>query len=187
MSINYKYLTLLISGMDPIECILGRRSIRKYVEGEAGRVKDEHLKLILECAIFAPSAGNLQPWKFYVVRNKKIKEELAAAAYNQRFIAQADVCVVVVAIPKISGRFYGARGEKLYCIQDTAAAVENILLASYALGYGSCWVGAFNENQVRKILNLSEGEMPVALVSIGVPRENSSAPARKKDVFIFIE
>lgn len=172
--------------MEAIECIKGRRSVRRYKEGVEGKVKEEDLQTILDCAIMAPSAGNLQPWKFYIIRNREIKEELAAAAYGQDFIAQADVCIVVVAMPEISSRVYGSRGEKLYCIQDTAAAIQNILLAAHALGYGSCWVGAFNENKVRNILSIPQKEIPVALIPIGVPDESPRAPRRKKDVFYFI-
>ena len=169
--------------MNALDCIFKRRSIRKYREG---KVKDEDLKKILEAAIMAPSAGNLQPWKFYIVRNLNIKRELTRAAYNQEFIYQADVCIVVVAIPDISARVYGERGAKLYCIQDTAAAVQNILLASTALGYGTCWVGAFNESMVREILKLPPEERPVAMIPIGIPAVDPLPPQRKRDVFVFL-
>jgi len=169
--------------MDALECIYRRRSVRKYAEG---KVKDEDLKKILEAAIMAPSAGNLQPWKFYIVRNINVKRELTRAAYNQEFIYQADVCIVVVAIPEISAKVYGERGEKLYCIQDTAAAVQNILLASKALGYGTCWVGAFNESMAREILHLPPNERPVAMIPIGIPAEDPPPRKRKRDVFVFI-
>ncbi len=169
--------------MDALECIYGRRSVRKYARG---RVRDEDLKKILEAAIMAPSAGNLQPWKFYIVRNINVKRELMRAAYNQEFIYQADVCIVVVAIPHLSGRVYGERGETLYCIQDTAAAIQNILLASKALGYGTCWVGAFNESMVREILKLPPKERPVAIIPIGIPAEDPLPPRRKRDVFVFV-
>ena len=115
-----------------------RCSVRRY---QATPVPEEAIGQLLEAARWAPSAGNLQPWFFYVVRSQGVKECLAAAALEQRFIAQAPVVIVVCAEPERSARVYGERGRRLYCYQDTAAAVQNILLAATAMGLGTCWVG----------------------------------------------
>lgn len=122
----------------------------------------------MEAARWAPSAGNLQPWMFLVVRSSAVKEQLAAAAFNQRFVAQAPVVIAVVALAAVAAP-YGRRGRELYMIQDTAAAIQNMLLAAHALGLGTCWVGAFDDDAVANVLGLKEGERPVALIPVGEP------------------
>ena len=122
--------------MDFWQVIEERHSVRDF---DAGRdVRPEMLQRILETAIRAPSAGNCQPWHFVVVRSEQTKGLLAQAAYGQWFVAQAPVVIVVCADPSRSARRYGSRGTQLYCLQDTAAATEHILLAVTALGLGAC-------------------------------------------------
>ncbi len=169
--------------MDVLEAIHRRRSVRRY---SPEPVSEEHLHEILRAAIAAPSAGNIQPWKFYIVREFALRRALAEAAYGQTFIEEAPVCIVVVAIPEMSARRYGDRGWSLYSIQDTAAAVQNILLAATSLGYGTCWVGAFSEEAVAKALNLPDGERPVAMVPLGRPAESPPPRPRKGDVFVWL-
>jgi nitroreductase len=169
--------------MDTLEAIHRRRSVRKY---RPEPVPEDDLRAILNAAISAPSAGNIQPWKFYIVREHGLRRALAEAAYGQTFIEEAPVCIVVVAIPEMSAKRYGDRGWGLYCIQDTAAAVQNILLASTALGYGTCWVGAFSEDAVVRVLNLPEGERPVAMVPVGKPAESPPPRPRRRDVFVWL-
>ncbi len=161
--------------MDFLEIIKSRKSVRKFKKGEISKEKIEE---ILKCAISAPSAGNLQPWIFIVVEDNKIKQELASAALNQKFIAEASVVIVACANIETTTSWYGERGN-LYYAQDVAAAVENILIAAHALGLGACWVGAFYENEVSKILNLPENIRPLAIVPIGYPEEKAVKPERK--------
>jgi SagB-type dehydrogenase family enzyme len=89
------------------------------------------------------------------------------AALGQSFITQAPVVLVICAVPEESAERYGERGATLYALQDTAAMTQNILLASHALGYGSCWVGAFNEDEVRKVLKIPENMRPVSIIPVG--------------------
>ena len=154
--------------MDVFECIVTRRSVRSY---EKKDVPNELIGQILEAGVRAPSAGNLQPWEFIVVKDIEIKKELASAALRQRHVEEAPVVIVVCADPGKSAERYGERGKSLYCIQDTAAAVENMLLTANSLGLGTCWVGAFEEDEVRKILNIPQKLKPVALITVGFPRE----------------
>lgn len=142
-------------------------------------VSEEALAYLLEAARWAPSAGNLQPWRFLVVRQAALRAALAAAAAGQRFVAEAPLLVVVCAVPAESARGYGERGASLYCLQDTAAAVENLLLAATELGLGSCWVGAFDERRVASVLGLEEGVRPVALVAVGSPAEEAPRRSRR--------
>lgn len=159
-----------------MDVIKGRRSIRRFKRGE--KVSEEDLKKILEAATYAPSAGNRQPWEFIIVENEDTKNKLAEAAYNQTWITEAPIIIVVCANEERSASRYGERGRTLYCIQDTAAAIQNMLLMAHSLGYGTCWVGAFNENEVRRILNIPIGVRPVAIIPIGKPDEKPTMPPR---------
>jgi len=152
--------------VDVIEAIKKRRSIRKFKEMP---VPDEILKEILECARLAPSAGNRQPWVFVVVRDQTLKEKLVQAAGNQVFLAQAPVVIVVCGDAEVSGARYEDRGRTLYVIQDTAAAVTNIMLSATSFGLGTCWVGAFRESLVRDALDLPSNLRPLAMVPVGYP------------------
>lgn len=154
--------------MDVFEAIKTRRSIRAFTQ-EA--VSDKKIEMILDAARSAPSAGNIQPWIFIVVKNPNMKRRISEAALNQFFIEEAPVVIVVCADQERSRMGYGSRGANLYCIQDTAAATQNILLAAHSLGLGACWVGAFDEEEVRRILRFPRGVRPVAIVPIGHPAE----------------
>jgi len=154
--------------LDVFEAIKTRRSIRAFTREE---ISDEEIEKILDAARWAPSAGNIQPWIFVIVRKPNIKRRISEAALNQFFIEEAPVVIVVCADQERSRMGYGNRGVNLYCIQDTAAATQNILLAAHALGLGACWVGAFDEEEVRFILRAPRRVRPVAIVPIGHPAE----------------
>ena len=155
--------------MDFWEVINRRRSVRAYERHRP--VPEELIRQLLQAAIRAPSAGNRQPWHFIVVRDGTTKVGLASAAYAQHFVAQAPVVIVVCADANRSAARYGRRGWELYCLQDTAAGTENLLLAAVALGLGACWVGAFDERAVASALSLEGHLRPVALIPIGYPAE----------------
>lgn len=161
--------------MDLFEAIKGRRSVRSY---KSDRVPDEVLNRVLEAARWAPSAGNRQPWEFIVVRDPTVKRYLRDSALGQSFIEEAPVVVVVCANELRSAGIYGDRGRRLYCLLDAAAAVQNMLLAAHALGLGTCWVGAFEDEMVVKVLNLPFGVRPVAIVPLGYPDEAPQPPPR---------
>ncbi|MEM3459526.1 MAG: nitroreductase family protein [Candidatus Bathyarchaeia archaeon] len=154
--------------MDVLEAIKGRRSIRAF---ESRNVPDELVEKLIDAARWAPSAGNIQPWEFVVVRKSEIKRMLAEAALNQSFIEEAPVVIVVCANENRSMQGYGVRGKTLYCIQDTAAAIQNIHLTAYSLGLGTCWVGAFKEEKAKEILKAPQGIRPVAIIPVGYPAE----------------
>lgn len=160
--------------IDVFEAVKNRRSIRKFQSTPLGR---ETLELLLDAARWAPSAGNLQPWVFIVVTNEATRAALAEAAYREEFVAQAPAVIAVVAAPPADSP-YRERGRSLYCLQDTAAAVQNILLTAYALGLGTCWVGAFDEDDVAEVLALGPGERPVALIAVGEPAQKGSSTRR---------
>jgi nitroreductase len=161
--------------MEVLEAIKGRRSVRSF---RPDPIPEKDLRTILEAAVMAPSAGNCQPWEFVIVREEERKRRLAEAAHGQDFIAEAPVVVVVCAnVPRSSAR-YGRRGEGLYCIQDTAAAVQNMLLTAHSLGYGTCWIGSFEDEEVARVVEAPRGVRPVAVIPIGRPAEKPRAPPR---------
>jgi nitroreductase len=147
---------------------------------ETVQIDDATVTRILESAISAPSAGNRQCWHFIVVRDEILRQRLAIEAGHQLFIAKAPVVIVVCADMENAAGGYGARGSALYCIQETAAAIENMLLTVVSLGLGSCWIGAFNEAVASEILELPENLRPVAMLPIGALGEVSKRiPTRK--------
>lgn len=154
---------------DIIAAIEERSSIRSFTPED---IPEPTITRLIEAARRAPSAGNIQPWQFIVVKNPDLRKTIATYAYDQDFIRGAPVIIVVCAEPQRSGERYGKRGSDLYCLQDTAAAIENLLLAATGYGLGSCWVGAFDENGVRNILQLDEEKRPVAIIAIGHPAED---------------
>lgn len=159
---------------DCISMILTRRSIRNFLPDP---IPDSDLNEILNAGCSAPSAGNCQPWRVVVVRNASCKEQLASCAGGQTFMTQAPVVLVICAVAAESAERYGIRGEELYVLQDTAALTNTILLAAHSLGYGSCWIGAFNEEGVSRTLRLPKDMRPVAMVPLG--KLDGGPPARR--------
>ncbi len=167
-----------------LEVLKGRRSVRAFLSDP---IPEEHLRMLLEAVRWAPSAGNIQPWRVYLVRDEGVKKQLVIAAYGQRFIAEAPVVFVLAGLPELSGKVYGERGRRLYVIQDVAAATQNLILMAYSLGYGSCWVGAFDERAVSEALDIPEDVVPLCIVPVGRPRRIPKAPRRKHiEEFVFV-
>lgn len=161
---------------DKLDFIFNRHSCR-YFSQEPLREGD--IELLMESLRWAPSAGNMQPWFFYVVKNEEVRENLAWAAYGQTFISEAPVVFVICADAEESASRYGHRGRSLYCIQDTAAAAENLLLSATALGYGSCWVGAFDEDRARRVFEIPDNLRPVAIIPVGYAKGYDMFTSRK--------
>lgn len=153
-----------------------RQSIRRF---KRNPIEEEKLTKILEAANSAPSAGNLQAYKIFVVRNQSKKEALAEAALGQTFIAKAPVILVFCADAERSAKRYGQRGADLYSLQDATIAASYAQLAVVDLGLGSVWVGAFNEDEVREIVNLSQNYLPVCILPIGYPDERPTRKTRR--------
>ncbi|MBN2493217.1 MAG: nitroreductase family protein [Deltaproteobacteria bacterium] len=152
-----------------------RRSVRSF-RPEA--IDDRTIARLLTAATWAPTAGNAQPWYFYVTREEYVRRKLAEAALGQVFVAQAPMVIICCADLERARAAYKLRGETLYCIQDTAAATQNLLLMAHALGLGACWVGAFDENAVIDVLYLPKHHRPLALVPVGYPAQNPVDPGR---------
>jgi len=159
-----------------ISIIKNRRSVRKYKKKE---VDIELIIKVLESASYAPSTGNYQPWEFIVVRNPEIKKHLVEACYNQKWMLDASVFIVACINSRLAGAVYGERGLRLYGVQSVAAAIENMLLAAESLGLATCWVGAFSEIMVSKILECPDYARPCAVITLGYSDEKPSIPIRQ--------
>lgn len=158
----------ILTNMDFWEALQKRHCIRDFDENK--KVSNEQIKKLIIAAKTAPSAGDVQDWEFKIVKENVVKKQLVNIAWNQDFIAQASVVIVVCINFSKTDSDYGKRGIELYSIQDTAAATQNILLAATALGLGACWVGAFDEDRVKEILNLEDNLRPVVIVPVGYPK-----------------
>lgn len=171
--------------MDFKDLSLSRRSIRSF---KPDNISDEYILSIIRSAVYAPSAGNCQPWHFYIINDKEIKQSIAEKACRQSFISTAPIIIVVCTETKRNEQRYGMRGKNLYSIQDTAAAIQNILLQAEDLGLGGCWCGAFDDDILSDMLNLTKDRHPVAVVPIGYPNHKASAPKRRPldEVMTFI-
>ncbi len=165
------------SQMDVLEVIFTRRSIRRYRDIP---VEWDKVGRILEAGRAAPSAGNLQGWKFVVITDPVKIKQLAEASLQQYWMASAKVHIIVVAQFEKARRFYGVRGERLYTIQDCAAACQNMLLAAHYLGLGACWVGAFDEDGVKRTAGIPEEARPQAIITLGYPDEEPPVPTKYK-------
>ena len=155
-----------------LEAIKKRQSVRSYLSKE---IPGELLQQVLEAGRVAPSACNNQPWKFIVVRDKNLKERLVSACKNQKFVGEASVVIVGCAI---NPSYKMGNGEYSYTI-DLAIALEHMSLQAVALGLGTCWIGAFYQNQVKEILEIPDDISVVALMPLGFPQALGAKRGRK--------
>ncbi len=158
--------------MDVYEAIRTRKSVRAYLDRE---VPEDVLLRILEAARLAPSARNRQEWRFVVVRNEETRRKLAVAARNQAFVAQAPV--VLACCAETDGHVMTC-GQACYPI-DVAIAIDHMTLCAVEEGLGTCWIGAFYEDQVKEILEIPEEVRVVELLTLGYPQDPSPVPKRR--------
>lgn len=157
--------------MNVHQAIKTRRSVRSY---KAELVPEEKLKKVLEVARLAPSAHNEQEWKFVVVRDAERREQLSEAA-GQGFISEAPVIIVAVALEPEEVMSSGVPN---YAI-DLAIAVDHMTLAAIEEGLGTCWVGAFSQEKVKKVLGIPERYKVVVLLPLGFPADKPGPKSRK--------
>ncbi|MBI4151063.1 nitroreductase family protein [Candidatus Woesearchaeota archaeon] len=161
--------------LSALEAIRSRRSIRKYLDLP---IEFEKVGRILDAGRLAPSAGNLQPWKFILVIAPEQRGEIAEACLQQFWMMQAPVHIVVCVEPKKSERYYGKRGEELYALLDGGCAIENMLLAAHAQHLGACAVSAFDEAMLRRACNIPDNIEPIAVITVGYADEKPVAPLK---------
>lgn len=158
--------------MDVYEAIQLRKSVRAFQNKD---VSEEIIRRLLEAARFAPSASNRQEWRFVVVRDPKTREKLSQAACKQAFVAEAPV---VVACCAETDNHIMSCSQLCYPI-DVAIAIDHITLCAVAEGLGTCWIGAFYEDDVRKILGIPSHIRVVELLVIGYPKDPAQLEKRR--------
>jgi len=158
--------------MDVYTAISQRSSIRAY---QSSDVEEDKLKKILEAARLAPSASNRQDWKFIIVKAKETKRKLAEASFGQSFIGEAPVVIVACGTePKA----IMACGQPAYTV-DVSIAFSFMILLAYELGLGTCWIGAFKEDEIKKILKIPKEIRVVAMTPLGYPNQPTLPKSRK--------
>jgi nitroreductase len=163
--------------MEVLDCIRSRRSIRRYQDQP---LDWEKVGRVLEAGINAPTAGNLQDFKFIVVLEQERRNNIASACLQQTWIAEAPVIIIVCSDFTKTQRFYGLRGERLYSIQSCAAAAQNMLLAAHSQGLASCWIGAFDEEGIKRAANIPDYARPQVILPVGYAAESVPAPPKFK-------
>jgi len=158
--------------MEFLQVIRNRLSVRNY---QKKNIKDDQLQYILSCGHAAPTAGNIQPWEFIIVRNLKLKREIVNTTFvgnqelsltHQEWLMNAPVFIVVCAnLNRITNK-YGNKMKKLAYL-DCSACIENMLLATVDLGLGSCYISGFREKELAKVLYLPEHLEVIAFLPIG--------------------
>ena len=161
----------MIFEVEVFEAIRKRHSVRAYLPN---RVPKDKLEKILEAARLAPSAGNIQPWHFIVVMNTRKRKKLSEGGRFAKFLSESPVVIVGCGDKKASPKWYAV---------DTAIAMQNMVLAATGEGLGTCWVGSFNEEQVKKLLNIPEKFRVIALLALGYPRKKWDLAAKALHFF----
>jgi len=162
--------------MEFYEVIRTRRSIRSYTPDA---VPDDVLERVMDAARIAPSGNNRQPWKFVVVKDEQLRRELVPLCFDQAFIAEAPILVVAtgVDIKYNRGNYMGA----LSMLVDVAIAVDHITLAARAEGLGTCWIGSFDNEKVKRLLAIPPEVQVVALTPLGYPTDPEfRGPGRRR-------
>ncbi len=159
--------------MEFYEVIRSRRSIRRY---RPDPVQEDKLGRVLEAARAAPSAANRQPVLFYVIREAGLRSKLHAA-YSLQWFTEAPVIVCACARPAEAWR---RNDGKSYADVDVTIAMDHLILAAAAEGLGTCWIGAFKPEELRRILDIPDELAPVALTPLGYPAEQPKARPRKE-------
>ena len=159
--------------MNFLDLVKARYSVRNYTAQE---IEQEKLDYILECVRLAPSAVNLQPWRFRVITDKPTLEALCKC-YKREWLATAPCIIVACANHEES--WHRRADNKDHADIDVAIAVEHICLAAVEQGLGTCWVCNFNAAQCKEFLALPENWEPVALVPLGYPADEQKGTPRK--------
>ncbi|MGB9636487.1 MAG: nitroreductase family protein [Thermoplasmata archaeon] len=160
--------------MDLFEAIKTRRSIRKY---KSQMVDDELIRKIFQNVRYAPSAHNAQPWKFIVVRDEEKKKKIAQYCNNQKFISEAPVVIVACGLPDESQANIGNWISAF--VVDVSIATTYLMLAAWAMGLGTCWVGNFNEEKIKETLGIGDEIRIIAITPLGYPDESPEPRGRK--------
>jgi len=153
--------------MDVREVIQARRSIRKYKDKP---IPPDTIETILEMARLAPSASNRQPWEFIVVQDRSNRKKIAECCKYGSFLSECSAIIVGCGDTQVTSKWFAL---------DTFISMEHIALAAVEEGLGTCWIGAFDEPEIRELLEIPENLKIVALMALGVPNESPEPKSRK--------
>lgn len=162
--------------MELDQAIKDRKSVRRF---KKLNVPWYLVAECLEAAINAPSSGNVQNWRFVVVRNSELREKIVKICDEQYWLLRAPVLVVVLSDTDRIRKMFGVRGEALYAVQNCSSAIQNILLKATELGLGATWIGAFEEIELKQILNIDADVRPQAIIALGYPDEYEEKSKRE--------
>jgi len=153
------------------DAIKTRLSIRRYADEQ---IPEKDLKVLLQALQLSPSANNTQNWEFVFVGDPELKQALIPACSSQKFVGDCTYMIAAVADPR----------QKWHMV-DATIALTNLTLQAVELGYGTCWIGAFNENQVKRILDIPDGKKVVICMTLGKP-EGRHVPRGRKPIESFV-
>ena len=151
--------------MNVLEAMQNRRSVRAYDPRPIPLETFQRLQLALR---IAPSACNFQPWHFILVRDDKLRIEVAKASKGQMWMAKAPLIVVACGLPKNAYKQMG--GHKNSVEIDISIALDHLSLVAVSEGLGTCWIGAFDEQKIKQLLHIPEDAIPIALMPVGYPK-----------------
>jgi len=155
------------------EAIQKRLSIRRYADAS---IPAEHLEILFKALQLAPSGNNYQNWEFVFVKNPDLKQRLVPACLNQRFVKDCAYFIAGVADPNLK-----------WHMVDITIALTQFTLQAIELGYGTCWIGAFDEAQVKRVLNVPADKKVVICMTLGMPTGKHVARGRKAiEEFIYL-
>jgi len=154
--------------MELFEAIKERYSVRAYQDKP---VSDADLRIILQAANDAPSAGNLQPYEIFIVRDAAARLALAESSAKQMFMTQAPIHIVFFANPDRNREKFGQLGVEFFTVQDATVAVAYAQLAATALGLGTCWIGALDDAVIHRVTGAPAHWRPMAILTLGYPAE----------------
>lgn len=154
--------------MDVLTAIKNRRSVRSY---SSRPIPPEVLEHIRQALHLAPSACNFQPWHFIFVTDAELRRQVAHASHEQMWMADAPLIIAAVGFPDEAYQHMGGRHNSVTI--DLAIAFDHMMLTAVAEGLGTCWIGAFEEEAMMKLLNIPENARLVALSPLGYPAEKS--------------
>lgn len=171
--------------MKVMEAIKNRRSVRSY---SSKPIPDEVMQRMRDALRYAPSACNYQPCRFIFITAPELRYEVAKASNDQVWMSEAPVIVAGCGLPEQAYKFMGGKGNSVEI--DVAIALDHLTLAATEEGLGTCWIGAFDEEKVKKLLGVPADVKIVAMTPLGYPAKGDSiAPlpqgARKDEGEIF--
>lgn len=157
--------------MDVIEAIRTRRSIRSYVQKP---LESRHKDILLEAARLAPSGANRQPWQIIMVTNEQTMKDLVPICKNQDFVGQCSMFLVGVDDPN-----------QKWSRVDLSIAMDHLALTAQELGLGTCWIGAFDQAKLAKLLGVPADRVITVCMTVGYPAEEPAARSRKSNEELF--